>query len=297
MERINMNNQVSFSRIALGFWRLLDWNFSNEELANFLDESIELGITTMDHADSYGQYTVEKKFGDALKTRPELKDRIEIVTKCGLVYKSNKARVKYYDYSKDYIINQVNTSLDNFGVEAIDTLLLHRPSPIVDPNEVSKAFDELYQSGKVKSFGVSNHLPEQYRMLKKYLNVPLVTNQIELSPLNMENLENGSIDVAMQENINPMIWSPLAGGKIFTGNSEKEVRLRNTLDIIRDEIGANDIGEVVFAWILAHPSNPIAITGSGEMRFVKTPVNALKYKLTPEQWFMIWTAVKGHKVP
>jgi len=294
---MSKKEEVSFSRIALGFWRLLDWNLSDEELANFLEKCLELGITTMDHADSYGRYTVEKKFGDALKIRPKLKDKIEIVTKTGLVYKSDSARVKYYDYTKNYIIKQAEKSLENLGVEYIDTFLLHRPSPMVDPAEVSKAFDELYRSGKVKTFGVSNHLPEQYRTLKKYLNVPLVTNQVELSPLNMENMENGTLDVAIQEDINPMIWSPLAGGKIFTSDGEVEVRLRETLETIREEIGANDIGEVVFAWILSHPTNPVPITGSGEMKFVETPVNALKYELTLEQQFMIWTAVKGHRVP
>lgn len=291
-----MNDDLSFSRIALGFWRLVVWDLSDEELIRLLEEAVDLGITTMDHADSYGKYQAEKKFGDALKKNPSLRNKMEIVTKVGLVYPLNNERVKYYDYSKEYIIQQANQSLENLGVESIDTLLLHRPSPIVDPVEVAEAFDKLHQSGKVKSFGVSNHLPEQYRTLQKYINVPLITNQIELSPLNMDNMENGTMDLMLQEEIHPMIWSPLAGGRVFTGESEAALRLRDTLEIIRDEIGANDIGEVVFAWILAHPSKPIPITGSGVIEFIKTPVNALDYELTYEQWFMIWTAVKGHKV-
>ncbi|MEK0398925.1 aldo/keto reductase [Tetragenococcus halophilus] len=297
MNRITINEDTSYSNIALGFWRLLDWGLSDRELIYFLEQCLDLGITTMDHADIYSNYKAEERFGRALKERPDLKNKMEIITKCGIVYKSSTARVKYYNYSKDYIIQQVDNSLKNLGVDTINTLLLHRPSEMLNPYEVSEAFDTLYKSGKVRNFGVSNFLPEQYRTLKQYLDVPLVTNQIELSPLNMENMENGVLDLALQEKIPPFIWSPLAGGKIFTGTDEAEVRLRKTLEIIREEIGANDIGEVVFAWLLSHPANLLPITGSGEIDLVKTPVNALQYKLTLEQWFMIWTAVKGHKVP
>ncbi|GEQ50137.1 aldo/keto reductase [Tetragenococcus koreensis] len=297
MNRITINEETSYSNIALGFWRLLDWNLTDKELIYFLEQCLDLGITTMDHADIYGNYQVEESFGKALNDRPDLKNKMEIVTKCGIVYKSSTARVKYYNYSKEYIIQQVDRSLKNLGVDTINTLLLHRPSEMLNPEEVSEAFDELYQNGKVRNFGVSNFLPEQYRTLKQYVHVPLVTNQIELSPLNMENMENGVLDLALQEKIPPFIWSPLAGGKIFTGNDQAETRLRKTLEIIREEIGANDIGEVVFAWLLSHPANLIPITGSGEIDLVKTPINALEYKLTLEQWYMIWTAVKGHKVP
>jgi predicted oxidoreductase len=296
MERVSMSKDVSFSRIALGFWRLLDWNLTDEELIHFIEECLELGVTSMDHADIYGNYKAEEKFGDALKKKPSLRNKMEIITKCGIVYKSETARVKYYNYSQKYIIQQVEKSLKYMGTDYIDTLLLHRPSQMVDPNEVAAAFDKLYTSGKVRTFGVSNHLPEQYRTLKSFVNVPLITNQVELSPLNMDNIENGTMDLALQERIHPMIWSPLAGGRIFIGTSEVEQRLRDTLEIIREEIGANDIGEVVFAWLLSHPAGLIPITGSGEIELVKTPVNALNYKMTQEQWFMIWTAVKGHKV-
>lgn len=296
MERIQLNSKLEFSRIVLGFWRLLDWNLSDEELLSFVEECMDLGITTMDHADIYGNYMAEEKFGNALKKRPSLRNKMEIVTKCGIVYKSATVRVKYYNYSKEYIIQQAERSLRLLGTDRIDLLLLHRPSPMVNPEEVAAAFDALCADGKVLNFGVSNHLPEQYRTLKQYVNVPLVTNQIELSPLSMENIENGNLDLALQEKIHPMIWSPLAGGRIFTEDSDAAKRLRAAMEEIREELGANDIGEVAFAWLLSHPAGLIPITGSGEIGLVKTAVNALQYRLTLEEWFMIWTAVKGHKV-
>lgn len=198
MERVSLGKDVSFSRIALGFWRLADWNLTDAELIHFVEECMDLGITTMDHADIYGNYTAEEIFGNALKKNPSLRNRMEIVTKCGIVYKSETARVKYYNYSEEYIIQQVEKSMKYMGTDYIDTLLLHRPSQFVNPEEVAAAFDKLHTSGKVKTFGVSNHLPEQYRTLKSYVSVPLVTNQIELSPLNMENIENGTMDAAFK---------------------------------------------------------------------------------------------------
>ncbi|MGX7107409.1 aldo/keto reductase [Hutsoniella sourekii] len=297
MIRVKMNDSIEFSKIVLGFWRLMDWDMTPNELADYLEQVLDLGITTMDHADSYGRYQAEGKFGEAIKVNPSLRDKIEIVTKCGLVYKSDQARVKYYNYSKDYIIKQAERSLKQLNVDKIDALLLHRPSPLVNPYEVAEAFNYLYESGKVRSFGVSNHLVEQYKTLQSYLDFKLVTNQVELNPLNMENIENGVLDLAVHDKIHPMIWSPLAGGRIFTGEDEQIVRLRDTLNVIKEEVGANDIGEVIFAWIMMHPSEPVPITGSGMIEYVETAVNAVDIKLTLEHWFMIWTAVKGHKVP
>lgn len=297
MEYVKMAEGLVYSRVVLGFWRLLDWNLTTDELIRYLEECLELGITTMDHADIYGNYTVEEKFGEALKKRPELRNKIQIISKCGIIYKSETARVKYYDYSRKHIREQVEKSLRYMGIDCLDTLLLHRPSPFMDPEEISRAFEELEKEGKVRTFGVSNFLPDEFRLLKSYLTVPLITNQVELSPLRMGNLENGVINLCMEERIHPMLWSPLAGGRIFTGQAEEEIRLRQVLEVIREEIGAEDIDEVVFAWLFSHPAGLIPITGSGEIGLAERPVKALKYRLTPEQWFMVWTAVKGHKVP
>ena len=297
MEYVKMADDLEFSRVVLGFWRLLDWNLTTDELIKYLEECLDIGITTMDHADIYGNYTVEEKFGEAIKKRPDLRNKMQIITKCGIIYKSETARVKYYDYSKEHIKGQVEKSLKYMGVDHIDTLLLHRPCPFMDPAEISRAFEELKEEGKVRTFGVSNFLPDEFRLLKSYLTVPLITNQVELSPLRMGNMENGVINQCMEERIHPMLWSPLAGGRIFTGEGEEEVRLREVLEVIREEIGAEDIDEVAFAWLFSHPAGLIPITGSGEIKLAERPVKALKYRLTPEQWFMVWTAVKGHKVP
>jgi predicted oxidoreductase len=250
----------------------------------------------MDQADIYGNYTFEGIMGEALAKRPDLAKKMEIVTKSSIVYPSATARVKYYDNSEKWIVAQAERSIKLMHVDHIDLLLLHRPNPFINPEEVAGAFDRLKKEGKVRNFGVSNYLPHEYRMLKSYLNVPLITNQVELSCLRMENLENGVIPLCQEERIHPMIWSPLAGGRIFTGQGEAETRLRETLEVVRGDLGADNIDVVAFSWLLSHPVGMVPITGSGEISLVKRPVESLKYTLSPEQWFMIWTAVKGHKV-
>jgi predicted oxidoreductase len=298
MEFIKLTDDLEFSRVVLGFWRLLDWGMERTELLRFVEECMDLGITTLDHADIYGDYTVEGIFGEAvLAQKPSLREKMQIITKCDIVYASETARVKYYNTSEEYIISQVERSLKELNTDYIDLLLLHRPDPLMNPEEVNRAFVKLNKEGKVRHFGVSNYKPQDFRMLEEYLDVPIVTNQIEVSPLQLENFDNGAINLCMEKKIHQMIWSPLAGGRIFTGESERERRVRDALETVRRDLGANSIDQVAFAWLYSHPVGMIPITGSGIIEFVKAPIDALQYRLTREQWFMIWTASLGHKVP
>ena len=159
MNRIKLNNRLEISRIVHGYWRLRDWKLSKQELIELIQKSLELGVTTFDHADIYGDYSCEKLFGDALKLKRELRQQMELVTKCGIKLVSEKypnRKVAIYDYSYEHIIQSVENSLRNFGTDYIDLLLLHRPSPFFNPEEVHQAFYDLKQSGKVLNFGVSN---------------------------------------------------------------------------------------------------------------------------------------------
>lgn len=297
MEHVSLADNVKLSRVVLGFWRYLDWNLSKKEFLHFIEQVLDLGISTMDHADIYGNYTVEEAFGNALEGRKDLKKRMQIVTKCGIVYKSATARVKYYNTSTDYIIQQAEASLRKMKINTIDLFLLHRPDWYGNPENIAEAFYQLKKAGKVKAFGVSNYLPHEFHMLQSYCEEKLVTNQVEASVLCMDNFDNGNISMCLEKRIHPMIWSPLAGGRIFTSNDKQMTELRSVLKVIQEEVGADSIDEIAFAWLLSHPVGMIPITGSGEIAFVKKPVKALQYKLTPEQWYMIWTAVKGIKVP
>ncbi|MBM7097917.1 aldo/keto reductase family oxidoreductase [Bacillus sp. H-16] len=300
MERITLTNDLSFSRIVHGAWRLNDWNYTTEQTTSLIEHCIEQGITTFDHADIYGGYTCEELFGRALQAKPGLRDKMELVTKCGIVLESpNRPEHKshHYNTSKEHIIRSVENSLSSLKTDYIDTLLIHRPDPMMNPEEVAEAFSELKDSGKVRTFGVSNFKRHQLNMLQSYLDDKLITNQVEVSAYELENIHDGTLDLCMEHRMPVMAWSPLAGGAVFSGNGEKAVRLRDTLTKVGAELGTEDISEVLYAWILKHPATIMPIVGSGKTARIDSAVRALGHKLSLDQWFEILHASMGHDVP
>jgi predicted oxidoreductase len=301
MKRIKMTSDgFSFSAIAQGFWRLVHWGKTYSELERFVRELLDLGVTTFDHADIYGGYTCEEKFGEVLRKNPELRKGMEIVTKCGIRLVSPQRpenKFHFYDTTRGHIIKSVENSLRALNTDFIDVLLIHRPDPIMNADETADAFVELKNSGKVRYFGVSNFHRNQFELLQSRLPFPLVTNQIEFSPINMSHQDNGDLDFLQKERVILMAWSPFAGGRIFTEKSEQAERLRKELSLIATEMDVKGIEKIILAWILKHPANLIPILGSGKIEHVRSAVEAVEINLTREQWFRIWTASKGHEVP
>ncbi len=301
MQRIKISKEdPEFSRIALGFWRLNDWKMSKAELLAFIEKSLEMGFTTFDHADIYGSYTCEAMFGEALKQRPTLRHKMEIVSKCGIrVISNNRPENNFhsYDTSREHIIRSAENSLKNLHTDHLDVLLIHRPDPLMDANEVAEAFRHLRISGKVSHFGVSNFTPFQFDLLQSRLDFPLVTNQVEISLLQMETLNDGILDQCQQRRISPMAWSPFGGGRIFTGISEQEERLRNELQKIGEQLGGAAIDQVALAWLLKHPSRIIPVLGTGNLNRIRGAAGALGLELSRDHWFRLWTASAGQEIP
>jgi len=300
MQRVDLTEDLSFSRIVHGMMRLSEWNLSKEQRLRLIEEVIDTGISTFDHADIYGNYVCEELFGESLSLKPQLREKMEIVTKCGIVLQSKNRpahRSHHYDTSKEHILLSVENSLKNLKTDYIDLLLIHRPDPLMNPESVAEAFDQLLNEGKVRHFGVSNFKQSQIKMLETYVAQPLVTNQIELNPYNLENFTDGSIDFCLEAQIPPMAWSPLAGGELLNGTSEKALRLRGALKEVEGEIGAQGLDEVLYTWLLTHPSSIIPIVGSGKMNHIQSAINSLQHKMTPHQWFHIYQASLGHDVP
>lgn len=183
VQRITLAPQgPEFSRFVMGYWRLMDWNMSPLQLASFIEEHLDLGITTVDHADIYGGYQCEAAFGEALKLVPALRDRMEIVTKCGIATTAKPEHaLGHYITDSAHIIKSAEQSLVNLATDRIDLLLIHRPDPLMDADEVAEAFLNLHQSGKVRHFGVSNFTPAQFALLQSRLPFTLATNQVEIS--------------------------------------------------------------------------------------------------------------------
>ncbi|UII56749.1 aldo/keto reductase [Cytobacillus spongiae] len=299
MQKVKLTDELSFSPIVHGLWRLADWNMNSEETLKLIEACLELGITTFDHADIYGNYSCEGLFGEALQLNPRLREKMEIVTKCGIKLLSDKHpehKVKHYDTSQAHILKSVENSLSRLKTDYIDVLLIHRPDPFMNPEEVAEAFTRLKTEGKVKHFGVSNFTPSQFRMLSSYLDFPLVTNQVEISVSHLHAFEDGTIEQCLENRVAPMAWSPLAGGQIFQAHDEKSLRLRKTLEEVGKELGGIELDQVMYAWLLNHPARMIPIAGSGNYNRIKAAVEATKIQMTRQQWFKIWIASTGTDV-
>jgi len=301
MNRIRLHQDgPEVSRVAAGMWRLDGWDLRGAALADWIEEAAGLGVTTFDHADIYGGYTCEEIFGEALALRPGLRDRIELVTKCGikLVSKNDPTcAVKHYDTSSAHILRSVENSLERLGTDRIDLLLIHRPDPFMDPDSTAEAFTRLKESGKVLHFGVSNFTPGQFELLRSRLPFPLVTDQVEISVLHAEPFDDGTVGFCQARGISPMAWSPLAGGELFTGSDERTVRVRSELESICSEKGIGSIARLALAWLLAHPAGIVPVTGTGKIERIRSEVEAADISLSRQDWFRILRASKGTDVP
>ena len=297
VQRITLAPQgPEFSRFVMGYWRLMDWNMSPLQLASFIEEHIDLGVTTVDHAEIYSGYQCEAAFGEALKLVPALRDRMEIVTKCGIATTAKPEHaLGHYITDSAHIIKSAEQSLVNLATDRIDLLLIHRPDPLMDADEVAEAFLNLHQSGKVRHFGVSNFTPAQFALLQSRLPFTLATNQVEISPVHQPLLLDGTLDQLQQLRIRPMAWSCLGGGRLF--NDDEFQPLRNELDTIARELNAESLEQVVYAWILRLPSKPLPIIGSGKIERVRSALAAEELQMTRQQWFRIRKAALGYDVP
>ena len=262
----------------------------------WIEEAIDLGITSFDLADIYGGYTVEAQFGQALAAAPGLRQRLQIVTKCGIKL-VNEARpdhrIKSYDSSRAHVLASVDHSLRALRTDHIDCLLLHRPDLLAQPDELAHTFSTLRAAGKVLHFGVSNHAPEQLAALHRRL--PLATHQIEFSPLQMKALADGTLEQCTDLGLRPMLWSPLAGGRLFTGDGAQEQRVRAVLDELAAERGVAS-ATVAYAWLLRHPSRPWPVTGSARLQALQAAVAALQLPLAAEDWYRVGQASMGVEV-
>jgi predicted oxidoreductase len=277
-------------------WRLSDdENTTPAHVQAKIEACLAQGITTMDQADIYGGYAAEEVLGNALKTAPRLKDQIEIVTKCDIIAPAGRyadARVKYYDTSAAHINASVDHSLRLMNIDKIDTLLIHRPDPLMDHHETGAALDALVASGKVRSVGVSNFKRHDWTLLQSAMQTPLITNQIELSLTAHAGFTNGDVSYLQEYAIPIMAWSPLGGGALLTQGSET----RDTMAKIGEAHGV-DAAAVAVAWLLAHPAQIMPVMGTNNLGRIANLSDALKVAMDRETWFALYTAALGHEVP
>lgn len=301
------------SRLAYGCWRLAGtWDAGQvtpERQARgraAVLAAYEAGYTLFDHADIYCDGVAETIFGEALREAPEMRSQILIASKCG-IRKADEPEPRAphrYDFSAAHIIWSCEQSLTRLGTDTIDLYQLHRPDYLCDPEEVATAFTRLKKDGKAREFGVSNFQPSQVAMLQKACPMRLIVNQIELSLCRLEPFQDGALDQCLAERITPLAWSPLAGGRLASSTGvdmqdplhARKLRLHETLDAVARDRGVGR-APVALAWLLKHPARIVPIVGSTDPERIREAVTAAEIELTREEWYRLFEAASGQRLP
>ena len=290
---------MEFSPIIIGTMRLGVWgaNFDTKQLEYFIDACLDLGLRDFDHADIYGHYTTEAAFGQVLKRRPDLKQKCQLTTKCGikLVCKERpETVVKSYDSNPEYILQCVEKSLTALNVDALDLLLIHRPDYLMDMRAIADTFSFLKSKGMVKEVGVSNFKPHQFELLNELH--PLVTNQIEASVIHRQPFEDGTIEQCMRHKIAPTAWSPLGGGSLFQPTEDSKIKSIQSIGKTIGEQHGVGFDQILLAWLMKHPSNIIPVIGSSNLERIKLAKEATSISISHQEWYQLWEAAIGEEV-
>lgn len=275
-------------------WGAWDKKLTTQEMANVIHICLENGISTFDHADIYGGYTTEAEFGAGFIKSKMPRDKVQFISKCGIqhVTGNRRNRIKHYDYSAEYIIWSVENSLQNLQTDFLDVLLLHRPSPLMQADEIAEAIAKLRTAGKLIDFGLSNFTPSQTDLIQQKIKVDY--NQIQFSATHFAPMVDGSLDHMQVNGIRPMAWNPL--GTVFREDSEQTRWLKKLLAQLVEKynVGADTI---LLAWILRHPAKIIPIAGTVNVSRIQQLMKATQLEMQLEDWFAIWTESMGDKVP
>ncbi|MGS2727740.1 aldo/keto reductase [Psychroserpens sp. BH13MA-6] len=287
---------MRYSRLIAGTMTWGSWGkkLQQKDMIDLMHHCIDHDITTFDHADIYGGYTTEADFGKAFSSSGIHRDTIQLISKCGIQYMSENRdnTVKHYNYSKDYIVWSVETSLKHLQTDYLDLLLLHRPSPLMHPDDISEAIETLKQRGLIKAFGVSNFTRSQMELLSK--NMDLSVNQIEFSLTQHSAMHDGTLDYMITNNLLPMAWSPL--GSVFREDTEQTRRIHAQLGELLEKYDATE-DQLLLAWILQHPSKIHPVIGTTTKKRITNAAKTIAIQLELEDWFQILVACQGHKVP
>jgi predicted oxidoreductase len=288
-------SKIPFSKIIAGTmtWGIWGKNCSTDQMIALMNSCLESGISSFDHADIYGGYTTEKEFGKALNKSEINRSDIQLISKCGIqmVSENRNNKIKHYEYSKDYIISSVEQSLKNLQTDYLDLLLLHRPSPLMQANEIAEAVEILKIAGKILDFGVSNFTPSQSDLIETKTKINY--NQIEFSITHQQPMMDGSLDHMQTNRITPMCWSPL--GTVFRKDDEQSQRIQKVANELASKYGVSD-DIILLSWILKHPAGILPVCGSADQKRISNLMQATTFEMELEDWFSLWTASTGKDV-
>ncbi|KIL35952.1 aldo/keto reductase [Cohnella kolymensis] len=281
-----------------------------------VDAALSIGINMFDHANIYAYGKAEQVFGQMLRERPELRRSIFLQSKCGIRFPEQEGKFTRFDFSQDHILSSVDDILSRLGTEKIDILLLHRPDPLVEPEQVAEAFRKLKSSGKVSRFGVSNMSAGQMKLLQAYLDEPLVANQLEMSLLKLDWLDagvhvnqeagklssfpEGTIEYCRLENVQLQAWSPLARGLLSGGDlTDASGTVRETAALIASMAENRGVTReaIVLSFLLRHPAQIQPVIGTVNPERIRACGDAEKVNLSHEEWYRLYVTSRGQPMP
>jgi len=274
-------------------WGKWGKQLSTAEMIALMNYCVENKITTFDHADIYGDYTNEQDFGKAFSKSGIKRENIQLISKCGIQFdvKDRVNRVKHYDYDTNYIISSVERSLKMLQTDYLDLLLLHRPSPLMNPSEIAEAIDKLKKSGKIGQFGVSNFSPSQIQLIEKEIQVE--ANQVEFALSSNRVMNDGILDDCITYDRLAMSWSPL--GNYFREESKANTRIKKVLADFTKKYNATE-DQLLLAWILKHPCNIHPVVGTTTPKRLILAMDAVAINMELQDWFILLRANEGHEV-
>ena len=305
-------SSLTTSRLAYGCWRIAGWNPA--ELTPEIEAAgrravvaaYEAGYTFFDNADIYGRNHAERVFGDALKEVPGMRERVTILTKCGIQPRGTPTAdlPGRWNFSAAHIVAACEGSLQRMGLQTVDVLMLHRADYLADPEEIARAFADLKAAGKARFFAVSNFRPSLVTAIQAACPMPLIAHQVELSLARLDPFTDGTIDQCLLHRMTPMAWSPLAAGLLGDGakrllpaqQAYRTERVIAALDTIAQERGVGRT-VVALAWLLKHPSRVVPIVGSTNPERIRAAVQATELELTRDEWYRLLDAALGQPLP
>lgn len=276
-------------------WGIWGENFSTAQYEQIINQCIDIDLTIFDHADIYGHYTTEADFGKALKENSSLRNKIQLITKCGIKMITPHRpthQIKSYDTSAEHLINSVDQSLKNFNTDYIDTLLIHRPDILMNVEEIAETISKLKQAGKIKSFGVSNFSSSQVKLLHNF--IPIEFHQVEISVTHLNAFENGILEQCQIENIEAQSWSPMGNG-LFTEQTEKHLRILNQAAVLAKKYVCT-LNQIILAFLYKHPANIAPVIGTTKFDRIVEAKQAMEINITREDFYTLWIASTGEDV-
>ncbi len=290
-----MQDTNSYSKIIAGTMTWGSWGkqLSQKAMVDLMHHCLSVGVNTFDHADIYGDYGNESLFGKAFSDSDIQREAIKLISKCGLqMTRGRNNQVKHYQYDSEYIIWSAEQSLKNLQTEYLDLFLLHRPSPLLIPDEVAKAVQKLKEQGKIKEFGVSNFTPSQIALLETVISVS--ANQVEFSLTHCDPMYDGTFDDCMVNKRMAMAWSPLGG--FFKEEGEQTERIAKSFAQLVEKYDADE-SQLLLAFVMKHPAMVYPVVGTTNEERLNLASKAAKIDLELEDWFLLLSASQGRRVP